>query len=283
MQTPIPAPTAQTMPPIRNFPSSDTVSAGSVFQHKKLRFARSLIHNATIVRVLHGQKTLRHADGEWILPAGSLTALADNQSFDILNEADPEQGYFSQWLTISDGWIEQFHRQYSETRSIPTVQAIPPNTAVNEAFDRVWRSIRERHDTAVLQARTWELLAWLRQSGIVFGPPPNTAQHLVKRVRQIIAQDTAKNLHPSEVAALLHMSESTLRRRLAREQTSFRQLACGIKMMRALTLLQSTQQPVALIADSVGYESPARFSARFRQHFGCTPGEVRAAQRKKAA
>lgn len=270
------------MPPIRNFSSSDTVSAGSVFQHKKLRFARSLIHNATIVRVLHGQKTLRHADGEWILPAGSLTALADNQSFDILNEADPEQGYFSQWLTISDGWIEQFHRQYSETRSIPTVQAIPPNTAANEAFDRVWHSIRERHDTAVLQARTWELLAWLRQSGIVFDPP-NTAQHLVKRVRQIIAQDTAKNLHPSEVAALLHMSESTLRRRLAREQTSFRQLACGIKMMRALTLLQSTQQPVALIADSVGYESPARFSARFRQHFGCTPGEVRAAQRKKAA
>ena len=81
----------------------------------------------------------------------------------------------------------------------------------------------------------------------------------------------------ADVAQRLGMSEATLRRRLANEGASFRELLGNIKMMRALTLLQTSPLGVAQVAYAVGYESPARFAAKFRAHFGCTPSDVRKA------
>ena len=80
------------------------------------------------------------------------------------------------------------------------------------------------------------------------------------------------------MAQRLGMSEATLRRRLANEGASFRELLGNIKMMRALTLLQTSPLGVAQVAYAVGYESPARFAAKFRAHFGCTPSDVRRAR-----
>ena len=93
----------------------------------------------------------------------------------------------------------------------------------------------------------------------------------------MVARDTATNWQIADVAQRLGMSEATLRRRLAHEGTSFRKLLNSVKMMRALTLLQTSPLGVAQVAYAVGYESPARFAARFRAHFGCTPSDVRKA------
>lgn len=79
----------------------------------------------------------------------------------------------------------------------------------------------------------------------------------------------------ARVAGALAQSEATLRRRLAVEGTSLTELLGDTRMAMALTLLQTTTQPVAHIAAEVGYESPSRFSARFRQRFGFSPTSVR--------
>ena len=62
-----------------------------------------------------------------------------------------------------------------------------------------------------------------------------------------------------------------MRRRLARQETNFRTLLTDVRMM----LLQVTQWPVAQIAGAVGYDCPSRFSARFKERFGCVPSAVR--------
>lgn len=77
------------------------------------------------------------------------------------------------------------------------------------------------------------------------------------------------------LAQRLNCSEAALRRRLARQDTNFRTLLTDVRMMRALTLLQVTQWPVAQIAGAVGYDCPSRFSARFKERFGCVPSAVR--------
>ena len=46
-------------------------------------------------------------------------------------------------------------------------------------------------------------------------------------------------------------------------------------MAHALMLLQVTDQPVATVAALVGYDSPSRFAARFRQRFGHPPAAIR--------
>ena len=40
-------------------------------------------------------------------------------------------------------------------------------------------------------------------------------------------------------------------------------------------LLQETEQPIAVVANQVGYAQAAAFSNAFRQHFGVTPTQVR--------
>ena len=81
----------------------------------------------------------------------------------------------------------------------------------------------------------------------------------------------------TSIAQVMTAPVMRLRRRLANEGASFRELLGNIKMMRALTLLQTSPLGVAQVAYAVGYESPARFAAKFRAHFGCTPSDVRKA------
>ena len=60
-------------------------------------------------------------------------------------------------------------------------------------------------------------------------------------------------------------------------------LLTDVRMTRALTLLQVTPWPVAQIAGAVGYESPSRFAARFKERFGFAPSAVRAESEEEAA
>ena len=48
-----------------------------------------------------------------------------------------------------------------------------------------------------------------------------------------------------------------------------------VRMQKAGRLLASTQKPLNVIAESVGYTSEAAFSTSFKQHFGKRPGEYR--------
>ena len=46
-------------------------------------------------------------------------------------------------------------------------------------------------------------------------------------------------------------------------------------MNRANELLKTTDQPIKIIAYSVGYLDPLHFSKAFRQHYDCSPSQYR--------
>ena len=263
------------MPTIRHFACAQHLETGCVLQHKKLSFTQSQFAQPMIVRVLHGRKTLRYAGGELTATTGQWLLIAGGQSFDVLNEPDAAQGYRSEWLMLGDEWVAQFFAQHPSRETLDLARVLRPDAAWDEAFLRVIQGVQARLPETVLAARTMELLAWLAQAGAVFNP--HSAQRLSKQIRQLIAQDMAASWQIADVAQRLGMSEATLRRRLANEGASFRELLGNIKMMRALTLLQTSPLGVAQVAYAVGYESPARFAAKFRAHFGCTPSDVRKA------
>ena len=263
------------MPTIRHFACAQHLETGCVLQHKKLSFAQSQFAQPMIVRVLHGRKTLRYAGGELTATTGQWLLIAGGQSFDVLNEPDAAQGYRTEWLMLGDEWAAQFFAQHPARETLDLARVLRPDAAWNEALSRVLQGVQARLPETVLAARTMELLAWLAQAGTVFNP--HSAQPVSKQIRQLIAQDMAASWQIADVAQRLGMSEATLRRRLANEGASFRELLGNIKMMRALTLLQTSPLGVAQVAYAVGYESPARFAAKFRAHFGCTPSDVRKA------
>lgn len=103
----------------------------------------------------------------------------------------------------------------------------------------------------------------------------NDAGPLAEQVRGRLLR--ARGMIPSqaEMAADLHMSERTFRRRLGREGLSFRGLRDEVRRELAETYLQETGLSLAEIAHRVGFSDAANFSHACRRWFDCTPGEIR--------
>jgi AraC-like DNA-binding protein len=80
------------------------------------------------------------------------------------------------------------------------------------------------------------------------------------------------------VAAALHMSDRTLRRRLAKEGVSFRGLLDEIREQIAEELLVTGGLSVAQVAERLGYLEVSSFSQAFRRWKGVGPRAYRARQ-----
>ncbi|MFI6471582.1 AraC family transcriptional regulator [Streptomyces sp. NPDC050516] len=78
-----------------------------------------------------------------------------------------------------------------------------------------------------------------------------------------------------ETAARLAMSPATLRRRLAREGTSFQQLKDAVRRDAAIAGLAEGREPIAEIAARLGFSEDTSFHRAFRRWTGTTPGSYR--------
>ncbi|MCB1227914.1 MAG: helix-turn-helix transcriptional regulator, partial [Verrucomicrobiales bacterium] len=81
-----------------------------------------------------------------------------------------------------------------------------------------------------------------------------------------------------ELAAICHCSPEHLRRLCQRElgRSPMQHLTC-LRMEKARTLLESTDDKLEVVAESVGYANGAIFSRVFRRWVGLAPGEYRGA------
>jgi len=80
----------------------------------------------------------------------------------------------------------------------------------------------------------------------------------------------------TRAAQVVGMSPSTFMRYFKRVTGErFVSYLTRLRMDRAMQVLTETNQPVALVADAVGFPDQAYFSRVFRRHFGRTPSQVR--------
>jgi AraC-like DNA-binding protein len=80
----------------------------------------------------------------------------------------------------------------------------------------------------------------------------------------------------AEIAERLNLSASSLARRLAREQLTFRDVLGRRRMESAARLLLESEARIGEIALRVGYGENASFTRAFRARTGLTPGQYRA-------
>ena len=79
-----------------------------------------------------------------------------------------------------------------------------------------------------------------------------------------------------ELAGMVNISERTLRRRLERQDTSYRALRDGTRFERARDLLANSDMTVAQVAELVGYSDARAFRRAFKRWAGLLPAEFRA-------
>lgn len=100
--------------------------------------------------------------------------------------------------------------------------------------------------------------------------------NVAERVRAILG--TTPGAYPGldEVAARLHMSGRSLKRKLQQEGRSFLDLLDEARRIDSVRLLSDPQLEINQIAERVGYSDPASFTRAFRKWTGCTPTAYRA-------
>lgn len=99
---------------------------------------------------------------------------------------------------------------------------------------------------------------------------------LKSQVVAMIGKDFSRELPSAEeVANVLHMSVSTLRRRLLEEGTSYQKIKDDCRKDAAINYMNSPQLSINDVAGLMGFDEPSAFFRSFKKWTGMTPGEYR--------
>ena len=115
----------------------------------------------------------------------------------------------------------------------------------------------------------------LDQIGISASAPmhlPMPSERRLRPIAELLRADPGDPRGVAEFAAMAAVSVRTFERRFQRETgLTVRAWRRQAKLLRALELL-ADHQPVTLVAEQLGYESPSAFIALFKDAFGVSPG-----------
>ena len=98
---------------------------------------------------------------------------------------------------------------------------------------------------------------------------------VVVMVQRLLQVDLNRNLSLDEVAARLHMTTQTLRRRLRLEDNSFQNLKDKARRSQAIYKLTEQNLSIQEIAEASGYSDPSAFCRAFKKWTGYSPSEYR--------
>ena len=95
------------------------------------------------------------------------------------------------------------------------------------------------------------------------------------QVRRVLAGSKTRIATEQAIAEHLNMSGRTLRRRLAAENTTFREIQEAMRNDMAIGYLRETRLPIAEIGSLLGFDDVANFRRAFRRWNGCSPQSFR--------
>lgn len=198
---------------------------------------------------------------------------------DLVKTPAADSGEFrSILLEMPDTALTQFRQSHSRLQRTQTPDiAFRTVELHNDLSSMLLHVLKSAIDQSISDARmhyrVQELLLTLAEHGHTFAPAGRP--RVTTQLREFISEAPERRWTAQDAAQLLLMSESTLRRKLAHEQTRFDELLVDVRMHHALMLLQTTDWTVPHVAAASGYRSRTRFSDRFRARFGYTPSTVR--------
>ena len=126
-----------------------------------------------------------------------------------------------------------------------------------------------------------EMRQFLKTSPADLLSRPDESNTFTGRIRALIGRDFSKPLPDFEwIAAELHTSPQTLRRRLKQENTSFQEIKDLLRRDMAIYYLGRQDLPINDIASKVGFTEPSTFHRAFKKWTGVTPGAYREGERR---
>jgi len=103
---------------------------------------------------------------------------------------------------------------------------------------------------------------------------------LVGEIRRLLANSPGHYPSIEDAAATLAMGERTLRRRLAEEDTTYKQVVLDFRMELAAGYLRGKEMAIQEVAYVTGYADPSNFHRTFSRYHGMTPNAYRRQQQE---
>lgn len=224
-----------------------------------------------VARIQAGQKRIADGTRRTAIEPGHYLVVAPGMLLNVENHPAADGPYRSSCLAVSRELLLQ-QTWPADTRPLRWT-TLPPAPVLDQVFAHTELGLQQQLPQAVLAHRVRELLEVLALAG--FRPQLANGLTITERVRLLMAGAPEQAWRAESIAEQLAMSVATLRRKLASESSSFRAILEEVRLTRALTLIQTTAQPLKRIAEDCGYLSPSRFATRFRMRFGTLPSELR--------
>ncbi|MEV8612240.1 AraC family transcriptional regulator [Amycolatopsis sp. NPDC051373] len=229
-------------------------------------------------RIGTGERTYEYGAGQY------LVVTVDMPVTGHFVEASPTEPFLGAGLVLKPEAVAALLLETGTTNSAPaTPSAITVSDAPAELLDAFVRLLRladhpaDRHVLAPLIEKEilWRLVtgaqgATIRQIGLA----DSSLSHVGRAIRWI-RDHHAESLRVADLARLAAMSESSFHRhfRAVTAMTPI-QYQKHIRLQEArLLLLSRTDDDVASIGYTVGYDSASQFSREYRRQFGVPPGQ----------
>ena len=230
--------------------------------------------NPTLVLLLQGHKRIRRPDGWLGLTAGEGFLVPEPMQLDIENNPDPVSGFYTAVGISLDESVLGAARQLVREPIMESSSGISTVTLDEHAGDlAAWLDELERKDLPRARYFMTGIVLRLYAQGHRRLLCPS-APTLSVRIRAMVAADPERDWSSADLESELALSGATLRRRLAAEGSSLRQVVGEARLSHGLTLLLSTRLPVKSVAARVGYTSVSAFIKRFRERYGVEPSRV---------
>ncbi|QYK08918.1 helix-turn-helix transcriptional regulator [Shewanella mangrovisoli] len=234
--------------------------------------SRVPVHQPSIIRVIQGEKSLLWQDDALAVNAEQLLLLPAGSHISFVNR--PMSGRYRAVQLLLPYELPSGVMLTTTDRLIPK-----PTQTISRSVDFAWNallhSLTLELPTSVQMHYLAALLLSLPQQASVNWLYSHKPVNVSQAVLGLLGQHPSAPWQQEEIADKLHMSSASLRRKLAQEDTSFRQLLAEVRLCQGLTLLQKSTDSVLQIALACGYLSAEKFSARFKQAFGLTPAAYR--------
>ncbi|MCL1122119.1 AraC family transcriptional regulator [Shewanella seohaensis] len=234
--------------------------------------SRVPVHQPSIIRVIQGEKSLLWQDDALAVNAEQLLLLPAGSHISFVNR--PMSGRYRAVQLLLPYELPSGVMLAATDRVIPK-----PTQTISRSVDFAWNallhSLTLALPTSVQMHYLAALLLSLPQQASVNWLYSHKPANVSQAVLGLLGQHPSAPWQQEDIADKLHMSTASLRRKLAQEDTSFRQLLAEVRLCQGLTLLQNSTDSVLQIALACGYLSAEKFSARFKQAFGLTPAAYR--------
>lgn len=248
-----------------------------VFAAQRYRLSTLTVREHLLVVVLKGTKGLHILDKVLTARQGQGVMIARGTQWDVVNDPGGCAHYEALVLSFPNELTHTLSQIQTQVprRTVKRANVLAIDDDLLEALQRTVASPQGKClSPAMLRHRVVEVLLHLGERGYRF----NTAHEVTweEQIRRLVAQRPDADWNARSLAATFHVSESTLRRRLANTDISLIGLVRDVRLETALGLLQTTDLPVGEVAQRCGWASHSRFSAAFVERWGVSPSVVKA-------